>query len=76
VAKGSVAADAGFRPGDVILAYDGEAVTTRYDFTNRLELFKGDRRREVRIERGTGIVGLDLPPGRIAGLTLEERVHP
>jgi S1-C subfamily serine protease len=61
VTKGSVAADAGFRAGDAIPAYDGEAVTTRFDFTNRLELFKGDRRREVRIERGTEIVGLDVP---------------
>ena len=30
----------------------------------------------VTLHKRTEIVGLDVPPGRIAGLTLEERVHP
>jgi len=42
---------------------------------NRFELFKGDRRREIRVERGGQIVGLDLPPGLIRGCELEERAY-
>ncbi len=76
VVRGSVAADSGFRVGDVLLTYDGEAVTTRYDFTNRLELFKGDRRREITVERGGQVISLDLPAGRVTGVTLEERAYP
>jgi len=76
VVRGSSAAGSGFRVGDVVLTYDGEAVTTRYHFTNRLELFKGDRPREVTVERGGQIIGLDLTAGRVSGLTLEEQAHP
>ncbi len=72
VTEASVAADAGFRAGDVIVTYDGEPVATSYDFENRFELFKGDRRREVRIQRGVQIIALDLPPGRMTGLQLIE----
>jgi YD repeat-containing protein len=75
VAEGSVAADAGFRAEDVIVTYDGEPVATSYEFDNRFELFKGDRRREVRVERGARIVGLDLPAGRMTGLQLAEKAR-
>jgi hypothetical protein len=75
VVKGSVAADAGFRVGDVILTYDGELVGNTYEFANKFELFKGDRRREIRVERGGQIVGLDLAPGLIRGCELEERAY-
>ena len=42
VMHASVAAESGFRAGDIILTYDGEAVTSRSELTNRLELFKGE----------------------------------
>lgn len=72
VVSGSVAADSGFRPGDVILAYDGETVRTTHQFTNTLEVFKGNRGREVRVDRGGVIVALDISAGRLNGLLLEE----
>jgi hypothetical protein len=66
---------AGLRAGDVIVAYDGELVETTYQFANRFELFKGDRRREIRVERGGQIIGLDLLPGRLLGGEIEERAY-
>jgi hypothetical protein len=75
VIDGSVTADAGLRAGDVIVAYDGELVETTYQFANRFELFKGDRRREIRVERGGQIIGLDLLPGRLLGGEIEERAY-
>jgi YD repeat-containing protein len=76
VTSGSVAADAGFQVGDVIVAYDGQRVDTTYQFANRLELFKGDRRREIRVERGGQTIGLDLRPGRIFGFEIQEKAYP
>jgi hypothetical protein len=76
VTRSSVGADAGFLAGDIILTYDGEEVTTTDHFTNQLELFRGDRPREVRVERDKRVVGLALPPGRVGGLILEEKVYP
>jgi S1-C subfamily serine protease len=72
VTDASVAADAGFRVGDAIRTYDGEKVQTSYQFLNRLELFKGDRRREIGVERGGQIIALDVRAGRLAGFELEE----
>jgi TIR domain-containing protein/PDZ domain-containing protein len=70
----SVAADVGLMAGDVILTYDGEAVSTTEQFVNKLERFKGDRRRELTIRRSGRVLSIDLPPGRVDGLELEERV--
>ena len=72
VVSGSVAADAGFQRADVILTYEGEVVRTSYQFIDTLEVFKGDRRREVRVARGTAVVSLEIPPGRLDGLVLQE----
>jgi len=72
VVAGSVAADTGFQHADAILSYDGEVVRSIYQFTNTLEVFKGDRRREVRVSRGNTIVSLDAPPGRLEGLVLQD----
>ena len=72
VVPGSFAADSGFRPGDVILTYDGEGVRTTHQFSNTLEVFKGNRGREVRVDRGGIIVALDVSAGRLNGLLLEE----
>jgi hypothetical protein len=59
----------------LILTYDGIAVTTRDQFTNELELFKGDRARDLRVERNGQVLSLDLPAGRLQGLELAERVR-
>jgi len=75
VAGGSVASDAGLHVGDIILDYDGLPVRTSHQFTNTLELFRGDRRRELRIERGQQLVSLDIPPGHLQGLELVERAR-
>ena len=73
VLPGSFAMEVGLRPGDVILTYEGEIVANSHQFTNTLELFKGDRSRELRIARGTQILTLDVKPGRLTGLQLAER---
>ncbi len=72
VTGASVAADDGFHAGDIIRTYDGERVETSYQFSNRFEIFKGDRRREISVERGGQLIGLDVRPGRIAGFELQE----
>ena len=72
VVSGSVAAEAGFQRADVIVTYEGEVVRTTYQFINTLEVFKGDRRREMRVARGTAVVSLDVPPGRLDGLVLQD----
>ena len=41
-----------------------------------LELMKGERQRELRLLRQDQEVRLTLPPGRLTGLTLEDRVPP
>ena len=72
VRTGSVSDDAGLRPGDVLLTVGGEAVETSYQFVSKLELFRGDRARELRLTRDERVISLDLPPGRLDGLELQE----
>src|SRR6202022_1074637 len=74
MAPGSVAEESGLRAGDLIVAYDGQTVSTSDQFMNKVELFSGDRARELRIERDQRVLSLDLPPGRLHGLELAERV--
>jgi TIR domain-containing protein/PDZ domain-containing protein len=74
IAPGSVAAESGLEIGDLIVAYDGQTVSTSEQFLNKLELFRSDRSRELRIERDHQALSLDLPPGRLHGLELAERV--
>ena len=74
VALGSVASDVGLKVGDLILTYDGQTVSTIDQFTNTFELFRGDRGRELRIERAGNVLSLDVPPGHLEGLELAERV--
>jgi S1-C subfamily serine protease len=76
VARGSVASDAGLKVGDLILTYDGQAVSTIDQFTNTFELFRGDRGRELRIAREGSVLSVDVPPGRLQGLELAERAAP
>jgi YD repeat-containing protein len=70
----STAAAVGLKVGDFILTYDGQPVSTSYQFTNQLERFKGDQTRELRIQRAQLELSLDVPPGRLDGLELAERV--
>jgi S1-C subfamily serine protease len=72
VRKGSVAADVGLRPGDVILTYAGTAVDSSDQFTTKLELFKGDRGRDLTIARGDRVLTVTIPPGRLVGAELQE----
>jgi len=74
MAPGSVAEESGLRAGDLVVAYDGQTVSTSDQFMNKLELFSGDRSRELRIERDQRVLSLDVPPGRLHGLELAERV--
>src|SRR5262249_8810104 len=72
VRRGSVSSDAGLDPGDVLLTVGGEAVETSYQFVSKLELFRGDRAREPRLIRNGRVISLNLPPGRLDGMELEE----
>jgi hypothetical protein len=74
ITQGSVAADVGLKVGDLVLTYDGQTVSTSEHFTNTLERYRGDRGRELRIDRDRQVLSLDLPPGRLHGLELAERV--
>ena len=75
VEAGSVAAEAGLRSGDVVLTYDGQRVNSVEEFGRNLELFKGDRARLLTIERKGQAMRLDVAPGRLDGLVLEEAVR-
>ena len=43
---------------------------------DQLELVKGERPRELRILRQGKFVSIDVPPGRLQGLDLVDRVPP
>lgn len=72
VRPGSVAADAQLQAGDLILTYAGTAVETTHQFSTKLELFKGDRPRDLTIARGDRVLTLTIPPGRLDGAELRE----
>ena len=63
----------GLEVGDLFLSYDGEDIGNTHVF-NELELVRGERRRELRIQRQGREVTLDVPPGRLQGLDLVDRV--
>ncbi|NOT27996.1 MAG: TIR domain-containing protein [Acidobacteria bacterium] len=71
---GSVAADRGFLAGDLLLTYDGQVVSTSFQVTNDLEMHGSDRTRELQVERAGRVLSLNVPPGRLDGLELVERV--
>ncbi len=72
VLHGSVGADADLRAGDVVLTYAGIPVETTYQFTTKLELFKGDKARDLTIPRGDRVLTVSIPPGRLNGVELLE----
>jgi YD repeat-containing protein len=63
----------GFQVGDLLLSYDGEDVGNTHMFSE-LELVRGEGRRELRIQRQGQVVTIDVPPGRLQGLDLVDRV--
>ena len=65
----------GLQVGDLIIGYDGEDVRNTHVF-DELELVKGERPRELRILRQGKFVSIDVPPGRLQGLELVDRVPP
>ena len=66
----------GLQVGDILVSYDGEDIRDARTFFNELELMKGERQRELRLLRQDQEVCLTLPPGRLTGLTLVDRVPP
>ena len=61
--------------GDLIIGYNGEDVKNTRVF-EELELVKVERPRELRILRQGKFVSIDVPPGRLQGLDLVDRVPP
>jgi YD repeat-containing protein len=62
----------GLRVGDLILAYDGQEVPDVRVF-NELELMRGERPRQITVQREGRILTLEVTAGRLRGLTLVER---
>ena len=62
------------RSGDLILSYDGQDVIDTHMYAE-LELVKGERPRELRIQRDGKILSLDIDAGRL-GLDVLPRVAP
>jgi hypothetical protein len=63
----------GLHVGDLLLRYAGEDVANTHVF-RELELVRGERQRELRIQREGQEVTLHVPPGRLQGLDLVDRV--
>jgi len=63
----------GLHVGDLLLNYDGEDIGNTHLFSE-MELVRGERRRELRIQRQDKVVSLTVPPGRLQGLDLVDRV--
>lgn len=63
----------GVQEGDVILGYDGEEVANTHAFSE-LELVKGERPRELTVQRDGRVLSLDVSPGRLTGLETEDKV--
>ncbi|HEY9502221.1 MAG TPA: hypothetical protein VIR01_11390, partial [Pyrinomonadaceae bacterium] len=61
------------KPGDLLLAYDGtEIVDTRV--LQELELDRGENKREIRVLRNGKPLSLEVPPGRLQGIDITDRV--
>jgi hypothetical protein len=65
----------GLQVGDLIIGYDGEEVRNTHVF-DEFELVKGERPRELRLLHQGKFVSIDVPPGRLQGLELVDRVPP
>jgi YD repeat-containing protein len=63
----------GLQVGDLLIRYAGEDVANTHVF-RELELVRGERRRELRIQRQGTVLTLDMPSGRLQGLDLVDSV--
>jgi hypothetical protein len=63
----------GLHVGDVLLNYDGEDIGNTHIF-REMEVVRGERSRELRIQRQGKVVSLTVPSGRLQGLDLVDRV--
>jgi YD repeat-containing protein len=63
----------GLEVGDHLLSYDGEDIGNTHGFS-QLELVRGERRRELRIQRQGKVVSFNVAPGRFRGLKLVDSV--
>jgi YD repeat-containing protein len=63
----------GLQVGDLLLNYDGEDIGNTY-LLREMELVRGERPRELRIQRQDTVASLTIPPGRLQGLDLVDRV--
>ena len=63
----------GLRVGDILVSYDGDDIRDTRTL-RELELMKGERQREIRILRQGYELRIQVPPGRLTGLELQNRV--
>jgi PDZ domain len=68
-------AQRGLQVGDILVSYDGQDIRDTHSF-RELELMKGERQRELHLLRQGQEMRLTVPPGRLTGLELEDRVPP
>ncbi|MGH8591023.1 MAG: hypothetical protein ACREXX_17360, partial [Gammaproteobacteria bacterium] len=63
----------GLQEGDAVLGYDGAEVADTHVFSE-LELVKGERPRQVTIQRDGRVLSVEVPPGRLTGLETAHKV--
>lgn len=73
VETGSKSHRVGLRVGDVLLSYDGGGVANLHVF-HELELVKGERPRELTVQRDRQVLSLDVPAGRLIGIETADKV--
>jgi len=77
VAPGSPAAEAGLRPGDIVLAYDGNRVNNHLDLITQVMATLGSET-EITVRRGAIVSGLGGSPelAAVETLTVVPRLNP
>ena len=77
VAPGSPAAEAGLRPGDIVLAYDGDRVNNHLDLIAQVMATLGSET-EITVRRGAIVSGLGGSPelAAVETLTVVPRLNP
>jgi C-terminal processing protease CtpA/Prc len=72
VEPGAKSERVGLQVGDVIIAHNGEEVADNQRFYE-LELIRGERARQLTIERAGRILTIDVPAGRLTGIETEDK---
>ena len=77
VAPGSPAAEAGLRPGDIVLAYDGDRINNHLDLIQQVMASLGSET-EITVRRGSIVSGLGGSPelSPVETLTVVPRLNP